>query len=92
MYIQNLPTEGFTVSDLKNLFSPYGQITSHSINADKPSSGFVSFATHEEAKHALDEGNKFKIMVNNNAVIVMAHVYKKDNELQKGSSKPIVSN
>lgn len=36
-----------------------------------------------------------QIKVNNNAILVMQHIYKKDNELygqQKGASNPIVKN
>jgi len=43
LYVQNLPTEGFTEQQLKNIFAAYGDITSVSLNAHKPGSGFVSF-------------------------------------------------
>lgn len=95
LYIQNLPTQGFSLQDLENLFVQYGQITSHQFNTDKPGTGYVSFSKHEDAKKAVDEGSKMQIKVNNNAVIVMPHIYRKDNELQgqkAGLSNPIVKN
>jgi RNA recognition motif-containing protein len=56
----------------------------------------VSFSKHEDAKKAVDEGSKMQIKINNNAVIVMPHIYKKDNELFKGQKQgganPIVKN
>lgn len=55
----------------------------------------MSFKQHEDAKKAVDEGARMQIKVNNNAILVMPHVYKKDNELfgrAKGVSNPIVKN
>lgn len=81
---------------MESLFAQYGQITSHKFNADKPGTGYVSFGKHEDAKKAVDEGSRMQIKINNNAVIVMPHIYKKDNELygkgKEGISNPIVKN
>jgi len=81
---------------LENLFKGYGQITSHQFNTDKPGTGYVSFGKHEDAKKAVDDGSKMQIKINNNAVIVMPHIYKKDNELfgrsKQSGANPIVKN
>ena len=94
--MQNLPTEGFTEQQFRALFTTYGDIDSVSLNSNKPGSGFVSFKQHADAKKACDEGAKMSIKIDETAVLVMPHVYKKDNELfgkpKAGASNPIVKN
>lgn len=95
LYVQNLPVSGFTEKELENIFSAYGDIDSVSLNLNKPGVGFVSFKQHADAKKALDATN-MQHKINDTAILVMPHVYKKDNELygkpKAGFSNPIVKN
>jgi len=65
------------------------------LNGNKPGSGFVSFKSHEHAKEALEKTN-MKEKINDTVILVMPHIYKKDNELfgkpKAGGSTPIVKN
>jgi len=80
---------------LRTIFSAYGDLDSVSLNSNKPGSGFVSFKQHDDAKKAV-EGTNMKEKINETAILVMPHVYKKDNELfgkpKAGVSNPIVKN
>lgn len=95
LYVQNLPTENFTAQELQTIFAKFGDIDSVSLNSHKPGSGFVSFKDHLHAKDALENTN-MKEKINETAILVMPHIYKKDNELygkpKAGVSNPIVKN
>jgi len=95
LYITNLPTENFSADKLKEIFEKYGAVESVSLNANKPGSGFVSFKEHTKAKEALDATN-MKEKINGTAILVMPHVYKKDNDLygkpKQGMLNPIAKN
>ena len=51
---------------------------------NKQGSGFVSFKDHKSAKDALAATNKMKI--NDTAILVSPHVYRKENDLYKNKS------
>lgn len=63
------------------------------MNANKPGSGFVSYKEHSIAKEALDKTN-MKHKIDGTVILVMPHIYKKDNDLfgkpKAGMSNPIV--
>lgn len=65
------------------------------MNGNKPGSGFVSFKSHDQAKEALEKTN-MKEKINDTVILVMPHIYKKDNDLfgkpKAGGSTPIVKN
>ena len=61
IYVGNLPFS-VTEKELKELFGPFGEITEAVMISDKFSGrskgfGFVTFATDESAKKAVDEMN-----------------------------------
>ena len=92
LYVQNLP-ENFTDAQLKDAFKEYGEIQSVSVNQNKKGSGFVNFASHDEAKNALASSN-MKQEVEGKKLIVSPHIYRKESELKPkaGSFNPIVQN
>lgn len=54
------------------------------MSTSKPGTGFVSFKDHAKAKEALEKTNKMKI--NDTAILVSPHVYRKENDLYKNKS------
>jgi RNA recognition motif-containing protein len=77
-------SEGTTEDQLKDLFSPHGEIESAHIQANPDgslkNSGFVCYKEFENAKDALDKMQKM-VLPSGNVLIVSRHVSKKENAL-----------
>jgi RNA recognition motif-containing protein len=54
------------------------------MDQSKTGQGYIGFKDHESAKNALDKTN-MKTQLNGQAIFVSSHIYKKENEIQKGS-------
>ncbi|KAK2196869.1 bifunctional Nucleotide-binding alpha-beta plait domain superfamily/RNA recognition motif domain/Polyadenylate-binding protein-Hyperplastic disc protein/RNA-binding domain superfamily/PABP [Babesia duncani] len=74
LYVRNFP-ESFTEDDLKELFSPYGEITSMMIKSDDKGRkfAFINFADTKMARSALDGLNGTRVQDNIEPLLVCQH-------------------
>lgn len=79
LFVQNLPAE-YTDKDIEALFKEFGPIESVSINVKKNGSGYVNFKDHSSANAAI-EAMHMKKKLNGNAILIMPHIYRKENDL-----------